>query len=289
MEFKKSGPLKGEITVPGDKSISHRAVMFGSLAKGTTEITGFLQGADCLSTISCFERMGVAIENRGDIVLVHGNGLHGLKKPETILDCGNSGTTTRLISGILSAQNFDVTLTGDASIQKRPMKRIIDPLSQMGAKIESVNGNGCAPLHITGSPLHGIHYNSPVASAQVKSSILLAGLYADGETRVTEPYISRDHSERMLSAFGADIHTEGTTAILQPAKQLYGQKILVPGDISSAAFFIAAGLIVPDSEILIKNVGINPARLQGDERGRRTSQCKHHLRRTDRRPARPLR
>ena len=226
MEFKKSGPLKGEITVPGDKSISHRAVMFGSLAKGTTEITGFLQGADCLSTISCFERMGVAIENKGDIVLVHGNGLHGLKKPETILDCGNSGTTTRLISGILSAQNFDVTLTGDASIQKRPMKRIIDPLSQMGAKIESVNGNDCAPLHITGSPLHGIHYNSPVASAQVKSSILLAGLYADGETRVTEPYISRDHSERMLSAFGADIHTDGTTAILQPAKQLYGQKIL---------------------------------------------------------------
>ena len=140
------------------------------------------------------------------------------------------------------------------------MKRIIDPLSQMGAKIESVNGNGCAPLHITGLPLHGIHYNSPVASAQVKSSILLAGLYAEGETRVTEPYISRDHSERMLSAFGADIHTEGTTAILQPAKQLYGQKIQVPGDISSAAFFIATGLIVPDSEILIKNVGINPTR-----------------------------
>ena len=140
------------------------------------------------------------------------------------------------------------------------MKRIIDPLSQMGAKIESVNGNGCAPLHITGSPLHGIHYNSPVASAQVKFSILLAGLYADGETRVTEPYISRDHSERMLSAFGADIHTEGTTAILQPAKQLYGQKIQVPGDISSAAFFIAAGLIVPDSEILIENTGINPTR-----------------------------
>ena len=260
MKFTHTSSLRGELTVPGDKSISHRSVMFGALADGLTEIHGFLQGADCLSTISCFSKMGISIENQGETVLVHGRGLHGLTAPDSVLDCGNSGTTTRLISGILSAQKFDTTLTGDASIQKRPMKRIIDPLSQMGAKIESVNGNGCAPLHITGSPLHSIHYNSPVASAQVKSSILLAGLYADGETRVTEPYISRDHSERMLSAFGADIHTEGTTAILQPAKQLYGQKILVPGDISSAAFFIAAGLIVPDSEILIENTGINPTR-----------------------------
>lgn len=260
MKFTHTSSLRGELTVPGDKSISHRSVMFGALADGLTEIHGFLQGADCLSTISCFSKMGISIENQGETVLVHGRGLHGLTAPDSVLDCGNSGTTTRLISGILSAQKFDTTLTGDASIQKRPMKRIIDPLSQMGAKIESVNGNGCAPLHITGSPLHGIHYNSPVASAQVKSSILLAGLYADGETRVTEPYISRDHSERMLSAFGADIHTEGTTAILQPAKQLYGQKIQVPGDISSAAFFIAAGLIVPDSEILIENTGINPTR-----------------------------
>ena len=222
MKFTHTSSLRGELTVPGDKSISHRSVMFGALADGLTEIHGFLQGADCLSTISCFSKMGISIENQGETVLVHGRGLHGLTAPDSVLDCGNSGTTTRLISGILSAQKFDTTLTGDASIQKRPMKRIIDPLSQMGAKIESVNGNGCAPLHITGSPLHGIHYNSPVASAQVKSSILLAGLYADGETRVTEPYISRDHSERMLSAFGADIHTEGTTAILPPAKQLYG-------------------------------------------------------------------
>ena len=227
MKFTHTSSLRGELTVPGDKSISHRSVMFGALADGLTEIHGFLQGADCLSTISCFSKMGISIENQCETVLVHGRGLHGLTAPDSVLDCGNSGTTTRLISGILSAQKFDTTLTGDASIQKRPMKRIIDPLSQMGAKIESVNGNGCAPLHITGSPLHGIHYNSPVASAQVKSSILLAGLYADGETRVTEPYISRDHSERMLSAFGADIHTEGTTAILQPAKQLYGQKIQV--------------------------------------------------------------
>ncbi len=258
MEFRKSGPLKGEITVPGDKSISHRAVMFGSLAKGTTEITGFLQGADCLSTISCFESMGIAIENKGDIVLVHGNGLRGLKKPETVLDCGNSGTTTRLISGILSAQNFDVTLTGDASIQKRPMKRIMEPLSLMGADI--VNGNGCAPLAIHGKALHGIHYTSKVASAQVKSSILLAGLYADGPTSVTEPYVSRNHSEIMLNLFGAHVTTTNTTATIEPASELHSRKINVPGDISSAAYFIAAGLMVPGSEILIKNVGINPTR-----------------------------
>ena len=260
MEFRKSGPLKGEITVPGDKSISHRAVMFGSLAKGTTEITGFLQGADCLSTISCFESMGIAIENKGNIVLVHGNGLRGLKKPETVLDCGNSGTTTRLISGILSAQNFDVTLTGDASIQKRPMKRIMEPLSLMGADIVSVNGNGCAPLAIRGKALHGIHYTSKVASAQVKSSILLAGLYADGPTSVTEPYVSRNHSEIMLNLFGAHVTTTNTTATIEPASELHSRKINVPGDISSAAYFIAAGLMVPGSEILIKNVGINPTR-----------------------------
>lgn len=260
MELKKWGPLRGEITVPGDKSISHRAVMFGSLAKGTTQIHGFLQSADCLSTISCFEKMGVSIENKGDVVLVHGNGLHGLKKPETILDCGNSGTTTRLISGILSAQDFDVTLTGDDSIRKRPMKRIIEPLSRMGADIASILKNNCAPLLIRGTKLHGIHYTSKVASAQVKSAILLAGLYADGITQVTEPFVSRNHSERMLKLFGASVCTEGTTASISPATQLYGQKVMVPGDISSAAYFIAAGLMVPGSEILIKNVGINPTR-----------------------------
>ncbi len=260
MKFTRSNGLHGEVTIPGDKSISHRSVMFGSIAKGETEITNFLQGADCLSTISCFRAMGIEIENDGNRVLVHGKGLHGLTKPNHVLDCGNSGTTTRLISGILSAQNFDVTLTGDASIQKRPMKRIMDPLSLMGADIRSINGNGCAPLAISGRPLHGIHYQSPVASAQVKSAILLAGLYADGETRVTEPYVSRNHSELMLSHFGADVHTEDTTAVIRPVKELYGQKIEVPGDISSAAFFLAAGLLIPDSEILIRNVGINPTR-----------------------------
>ena len=246
--------------MPGDKSISHRSVMFGALAKGDTEISNFLRGADCLSTISCFRAMGVDIEEKGENVLVHGKGLRGLRRPDGILDCGNSGTTTRLISGILAAQDFDVTLTGDESIQKRPMKRIIDPLSLMGAEIESVRGNGCAPLHITGAPLHGISYSTPVASAQVKSAILLAGLYADGETRVTEPAPSRNHTELMLSSFGADVRTEGTTVTIRQAEELYGQKIQVPGDISSAAFFIAAGLLIPGSEILLKNVGVNPTR-----------------------------
>ena len=260
MELKKAARLQGEISVPGDKSISHRSVMFGSIAKGITEIDNFLQGADCLSTISCFQKMGVAIENLGNRVIVHGNGLRGLSAPAVDLDCGNSGTTTRLISGILAAQDFSVTLTGDPSIQTRPMNRIIQPLTQMGADITSIRGNGCAPLRIHGKPLHGITYESPVASAQVKSAILLAGLYADGETRVVEPAVSRNHTELMLQSFGADVHTEDTTAVIQPADQLFGTKLSVPGDISSAAFFLAAGLMVSGSEILLKHVGINPTR-----------------------------
>lgn len=252
--------LRGTLSVPGDKSISHRGVMFGSIAKGTTELTGFLDGADCRSTIACFRAMGIKIEQVKDHVMIHGNGLHGLQAPTSMLDVGNSGTTTRLISGILSAQNFTSELNGDASIQKRPMKRIMDPLSQMGANIVSLKGNDCAPLRITGQPLHGIHYNSPVASAQVKSCILLAGLYADGETSVTEPAISRNHTELMLGGFGASIRSEGNTAIIQPAKELYGQKIAIPGDISSAAYFIAAGLIAEDADILIQNVNTNPTR-----------------------------
>lgn len=260
MRLRASSPLHGEISIPGDKSISHRSIMFGAIAKGTTRVQNFLQGADCLSTISCFEHMGISIENKGKEVLVHGRGMHGLTRPDQILDCGNSGTTTRLISGILSAQSFSTTLTGDASIQKRPMKRIIEPLSLMGADISSQNENGCAPLRINGKPLHGIHYHSKVASAQVKSAILLAGLYADGETRVTEPYLSRNHSELMLASFGANVTSKASTAILTPATELYAQDITVPGDISSAAYFIAAALIVPGSQVLIKNVGINPTR-----------------------------
>lgn len=260
MELKKVQGLKGEVTIPGDKSISHRAVMFGSISQGLTEVTNFLQGADCLSTISCFQKLGISIENTPEKILIHGKGLHGLSAPSEQLDAGNSGTTVRLISGILAPQPFSVTLTGDASIQKRPMKRIIDPLTQMGASINSLNENGCAPLSITGSPLKAIHYTSKVASAQVKSAILLAGLYADGETKVTEPYVSRNHSEIMLHYFGADLTTKGTTASILPEPKLSGQKVEVPGDISSAAYFIAAGLLVPNSEILIKNVGINPTR-----------------------------
>lgn len=260
MNITKSSGLRGELAIPGDKSISHRAIMFGALADGTTEITNFLQGADCLSTISCFRAMGVDIENHTDRVIIHGVGLHGLKVPEQMLDVGNSGTTTRLISGILAGQPFTSTLNGDASIQKRPMKRIIDPLTQMGANIRSLNNNGCAPLEIRGGSLHGIHYQSPVASAQVKSCILLAGLYADDVTSVTEPVLSRNHTELMLSGFGASITSVGTTATIEPEPQLHGQEIAVPGDISSAAYWIAAGLAVPNSELLLKNVGINPTR-----------------------------
>ena len=260
MKFTRAKQIRGEVTIPGDKSISHRVVMFGSLAEGATEVTGFLRGADCLSTIDCFRRLGISIEDKNERILIHGKGLHGLSAPAQILDAGNSGTTTRLISGILSGQAFETTLTGDASIQKRPMGRIIEPLSQMGASITSLSGNGCAPLRIQGRPLHGIHYTTKVASAQVKSSILLAGLYADTPTSVTEPALSRNHSELMLHFFGADVKSEGTTATIQPEPKLIGQKVQVPGDISSAAYFIAAGCITPDSELLIQNVGTNPTR-----------------------------
>lgn len=260
MLFHKINSLKGEVTIPGDKSISHRAIMLGSIGKGKTEITNFLQGEDCLSTIRCFTQMGIQIENKGDTVFVEGNGLRGLKKPTKILDAGNSGTTIRLISGILSATDFEIEINGDSSIQKRPMGRIMTPLAMMGAKIKSMNNNGCAPLRIIGNTLKGIHYNSEVASAQVKSAILLAGLYTDGETSVTEPYVSRNHTELMFQYFGVDIHTDNTTVTMKPAKELTGRKVIVPGDISSAAYFIVAGLIVPNSEIKIKNVGINPTR-----------------------------
>ena len=258
--------LKGTVSVPGDKSISHRGIMFGSIADGTTEIHNFLPGADCLATIRCFRALGIEIEQEGSTVIVHGKGLHGLSAPSHILDVGNSGTTTRLLSGILAGQPFESKLSGDESLNSRPMKRIIDPLTQMGADISSILHNGCAPLYIAPSRLHGIHYDSPVASAQVKSCILLAGLYANGETSVTEPGLSRNHTELMLKEFGADIRSvhnldcSRTTAIIQPGRELHGQKLTVPGDISSAAYFIAAGLIVPDSEIRITNVGINPTR-----------------------------
>lgn len=260
MEIKKQQSLRGVLSVPGDKSISHRAVMFGALAKGTTRVSHFLEGADCLSTISCFRKMGIDIEKDGEDLLIHGRGLRGLNSPREILNAGNSGTTTRLISGILAGQKFISELDGDASLRSRPMKRIIDPLTAMGADIRSRMDNGCMPLRIAGRPLHAVHYNSPVASAQVKSCVLLAGMYADGVTSVTEPFLSRNHTEIMLNYFGAKVTSQGTTASIQPEPELSAREVRVPGDISSAAFFIAAGLLTPNSEILLKDVGINPTR-----------------------------
>lgn len=260
MDIKKIKHLKGTISIPGDKSISHRAVMFGALANGTTKISGFLKGADCLSTIQCFRQMGINIEEQNSDLLVHGKGLHGLSAPKETLNTGNSGTTTRLISGILAGQDFSCTLTGDASIQSRPMNRIMLPLHAMGGDISSLKGNGCAPLSIHGKPLHAIDYLSPVSSAQVKSCILLAGMYADGTTSVTEPVLSRNHTEIMLQYFGANITSSRNTASISPEPCLEAREIFVPGDISSAAYFIAAGLLIPNSELLLKNVGINPTR-----------------------------
>ncbi len=260
MKLQRCKQLNGELNIPGDKSISHRAIMLGAISEGTTVVTNFLQGADCLSSMQCFRQMGIEIDNNKDAVKVHGKGLHGLNEPLGLLDVGNSGTTLRLMSGILASASFTSKVTGDASIRKRPMGRVITPLSLMGASITSDLGNNCAPLTIVGKSLSGIQYNSPIASAQVKSAILLAGLYANGETCVTEPYVSRNHSELMLHYFGAEVSTQGTSATIKPPKQLFAREIQVPGDISSAAYFIGAGLITPNSQILVKQVGVNPTR-----------------------------
>ena len=256
MVIQKMKKAVGQIKVPGDKSISHRAVMLGSLANGVTEISGFLKGADCLSTIDCFRKMEIDIDINGENVTVHGNGLRGLKKPDEMLYTGNSGTTTRLLCGILAGQNFDTSITGDASIQKRPMGRVVQPLSMMGAKIE----NEYCPLYITGTKLHGIDYKMPVASAQVKTAIILAGLYADGETVIHEIEKSRDHTELMLSAMGADLTVDNLDITVKPTNDLTAVNVDVPGDISSAAFFLVLGAIMPNSQITVTNVGINPTR-----------------------------
>lgn len=339
MIIKKSGALHGTLTVPGDKSISHRAVMFGAIAEGTTAVRGFLRSADCLATIDCFRKMGIDIEETAEngqaVLKVHGKGLHGLRRPDSALDAKNSGTTTRLLSGILAGQPFETTIVGDASLSRRPMGRVSDPLSRMGAVLETTDGH--LPMTIRGGHLRGIAYESPVASAQVKSCVALAGLYADGRTTITEPYLSRNHTELLLRAFGADIHTEegflrsgreiddldgtflrravpeeerpetaadprgaraarqasywndptppsdrlrreklyremyGTdslygqqdprpTCVVIPGRTLRAADITVPGDISSAAYFLAAANLVPGSELLLKNVGINPTR-----------------------------
>lgn len=247
--------LNGEITIPSDKSISHRAVMFASLAKGQSVIKNFSKGADPNSSLEICKALGANIELTGNNLHVNSNGI--LKSPANILDCGNSGTTMRLMSGILSGQGFNSVLTGDTSLSNRPMKRIIDPLKLMGADIKSREHK--APLEIFGRNLHGITYKLPIASAQVKSAILLAGLFADGITTVTEPYLSRNHTELMLSYMGANIETNGLTTTIEQS-DLEGKTIEIPGDISSAAYFIAAALLVPNSNIILKNVGLNPTR-----------------------------
>lgn len=259
MEITASKGLKGTIAVAPDKSISHRSVMMGSIAKGKTIIQNFLMGEDCLSTIDCFRKLGIPIETAGSTVTVEGGGLHGLKAPKDLLYTGNSGTTTRLLCGLLAPQRFSCVLDGDASIRKRPMNRVMDPLKQMGANISGRPG-GYTPITIKGSPLNGIEYAMPVASAQLKSALILAGLYARGHTTIIEPRPSRDHTELMINGFGGNISTEMNRITVTPVEELYGHEIMVPGDISSAAFFLVAALIVPNSEVRIKNVGLNKTR-----------------------------
>ncbi len=252
--------VRGEITVPGDKSISHRSIMLGSIARGTTTVKGFLRGEDNMATLNAFRAMGVAIEDDGETLAIQGKGLHGLTEPGDVLDCGNSGTSMRLMTGLLAGQRFFSVLTGDQYLRRRPMKRVVGPLALMGAAIFGRDGGEKAPLAIAGRPLTGIDYRSPVASAQVKSALLLAGLYAQGPTVVREPHVSRDHSERMLRHFGADLEVTADGVTIRGDRELDGREIVVPGDISSAAFFLVAGLIVPGSELLIRGVGINPTR-----------------------------
>lgn len=256
--------LQGRVQVPGDKSISHRALMLGAIAQGETQIQGLLLGEDPRSTASCFRAMGAEIsELNTELVQVQGIGLGKLKEPVDVLNAGNSGTTMRLMLGLLASHPERLfVVTGDSSLRSRPMSRVVQPLQQMGSQIWGRLGGSLAPLAIQGQMLKPIHYHSPIASAQVKSCILLAALMAEGQTTVTEPALSRDHSERMLQAFGAELSLDPQThsvTITGPA-QLYGQKVVVPGDISSAAFWLVAGAIVPDSELLIENVGINPTR-----------------------------
>jgi 3-phosphoshikimate 1-carboxyvinyltransferase len=252
--------IRGEITVPGDKSISHRAIMFGSIARGETTVRNFLRGEDNLATLTAFRAMGIDIKDDGELLRIGGKGMHGLTEPCDVLDCGNSGTSIRLITGILAGQRFFSVLTGDRYLRNRPMGRVIEPLSRMGGCIFGRLGGTKAPLAVVGRELKGIDYSSEVASAQVKSAILLAGLYAEGETKVWEPHLSRDHSERMLRHFGAVVEAIEKGVKVRGGCELTGRDITVPGDISSAAFFLVAATIVPGSELLIRGVGINPSR-----------------------------
>ena len=252
--------LNGRIRVPGDKSISHRSVMFGAIAEGTTTVEGFLLGEDCLSTIDCFKKLGVEIEVDGTNVRVESKGMDNWDEPKEVLYTGNSGTTTRLMLGILAGSNVHTIMTGDASIGKRPMRRVVDPLRLMGADIRGRENGQFTPLAVQGTKLQGIDYDMPVASAQVKSAILLAGLNAKGTTIVREKEVSRDHTERMLKQFGAEIDVTDGVVTLQGGQKLHGTHVAVPGDISSAAFFLVAGAICANSEVVIENVGVNETR-----------------------------
>ncbi len=256
-----SRPLRGELTVPGDKSIGHRAVIFAGIAHGTSRIYNLSGGEDNHSTVEAFMSLGVRISEDGGVLTVEGKGWEGLRAPKTVIDCGNSGTTMRLLSGVLAGRPFTSTLAGDASLSLRPMQRVIEPLGRMGARIESRDGKGCAPLEIRGGKLKGIRYAMPVASAQVKSAILLAGLQAEGVTTVEEPQQSRDHTEIMARAFGAKLEVAGGRTIsVAGGNKLSATDVRVPGDLSSAAFFMVAAATVPGSAVVIKNIGCNPTR-----------------------------
>jgi 3-phosphoshikimate 1-carboxyvinyltransferase len=252
--------VMGQVKVPGDKSISHRAALFGGMAKGETHISNFLLGEDCLSTLRCLRNLGVEWEQQGTEVWIHGQGMENWVEPDDVLDVGNSGTTIRLMLGALAGSPFTATMTGDKSIRSRPMKRVTQPLMQMGAKILGRQGGALAPLTISGGNLKGQDFITPVASAQLKSALILAGLRAEGETSVTEPYLSRDHTERMLKGFGVDLRCEGTQVRVKGGACLKGQKVVVPGDISSAAFFLVLGSLVPKGELILPGVGLNPSR-----------------------------
>ena len=259
--FEKTNTLRGDLTIPGDKSISHRALILGALSKGDTHIHHFLKADDCMDTIECLKELGISIDvNESDSIVVHGMGMHGFREPGRVLDVGNSGTTIRLLSGILAAQDFVSEISGDNSILRRPMDKVLSPLIEMGANISFKLKNNCPPLVILPSQIHGIVYQSPVASSQLKSSILFAGLYADSETKIYEPYQSRNHTELLLEAFGASVSSTPTEIMLQPAKELTGCELTIPGDISSAAYFITAALITEDSTITLRGVGMNPTR-----------------------------
>lgn len=260
IEVKKSGGLRGTISVPGDKSITHRGVILGSLARGLTVVKDYLASDDCLRSVQAFRQMGIAITQTPDRLEIRGKGLRGLSEPAGVVDLGNSGTAMRLLTGLLSGQDFRTVLTGDESLQKRPMARVVEPLREMGARINGRENGRFAPLEIQGGGLKGITYSLPVASAQVKSALLLAGLTAEGRTMIIEPEKTRDHTERMLRNFGVPVGKNGNSIFVDPASEFSGSELEVPGDLSSAAFFIVAATIVKNSEIRIRKVGVNPTR-----------------------------